>query len=31
MQEQVTDCYLEHYLQHWSEPVFKEALASIPQ
>lgn len=27
---QVEEFYFQHYLTHWSEPVFSDALASIP-
>jgi hypothetical protein len=28
---QVYDMYLALYMKHWDQPVFKDALASIPQ
>ncbi|KAF5828696.1 hypothetical protein DUNSADRAFT_17209 [Dunaliella salina] len=31
MINEVNDCYLALYLQHWMQPVFRDALASIPQ
>lgn len=31
MINEVNDCYLALYLRHWMQPVFRDALASIPQ
>ena len=30
MIDQVLEFYFRNYLKHWSQPVFREALASIP-